>query len=79
MALSREQRPFALQLPGNRLDTDSGDAHREACLRAFESEHLKESDVVVHRHPPLLVVIHDVHVCFGPAASVRHFLISIYW
>lgn len=35
LALSREQRPFALQLPGNRLDTDSGDAHREACLRAL--------------------------------------------
>jgi uncharacterized protein (DUF58 family) len=35
LALSRQQRPFALQLPGLRLDTDSGEAHRDACLRAL--------------------------------------------
>jgi uncharacterized protein (DUF58 family) len=35
LTLSREQRPFALQLPGQLLATDSSDAHRDACLQAL--------------------------------------------
>ncbi len=35
LELSREQRPFALRLPGLYLPVDSSDGHREACLRAL--------------------------------------------
>lgn len=35
LTLSREQRPFSLQLPGHAIATASGDAHREVCLRAL--------------------------------------------
>lgn len=35
LELSVRQRPFVLQLPGRRLGPDSGEAHREACLRAL--------------------------------------------
>lgn len=35
LELSARQRPFALQLPGRRLGPASGEAHRDACLRAL--------------------------------------------
>jgi len=35
LALSREQRPFALRLPGLYLPVECSDGHREACLRAL--------------------------------------------
>jgi len=35
LELTRREQPFALQLPGQRLATDSGAAHCEACLRAL--------------------------------------------
>ncbi|WP_273825140.1 DUF58 domain-containing protein [Pseudomonas asplenii] len=35
LELTRRQQPFALQLPGRHLATDSGAAHCEACLRAL--------------------------------------------
>ena len=35
LALSRQQRPFALQLPDVHLATASGEEHRNACLRAL--------------------------------------------
>lgn len=35
LELSRRQQPFALQLPGARLEMASGDAHRDTCLRAL--------------------------------------------
>lgn len=35
LELSERQRPFVLQLPGQRLGPASGEAHREACLRAL--------------------------------------------
>ena len=33
--LSERQQPFALRLPGQQLDADSGELHRDACLRAL--------------------------------------------
>jgi uncharacterized protein (DUF58 family) len=33
--LSERQQPFALRLPGCQLAQDSGEQHREACLRAL--------------------------------------------
>lgn len=35
LQLSERQQPFALNLPGRVLPPDSGDGHREACLRAL--------------------------------------------
>lgn len=35
LQLSERQQPFALRLPGHELAPDTGDAHREACLRAL--------------------------------------------
>jgi len=35
LELSRQDRPFALRLPGLYLPVDSSDGHREACLRAL--------------------------------------------
>ncbi|MFJ4143793.1 DUF58 domain-containing protein [Pseudomonas sp. NPDC089734] len=35
LELSQRQQPFALRLPGFLSGVDSGDAHREACLRAL--------------------------------------------
>lgn len=35
LALSRDQQPFALQLPGQLFGIDTGDSHRDACLRAL--------------------------------------------
>jgi len=35
LELSAHQRPFVLQLPALRLGPDSGEAHRDACLRAL--------------------------------------------
>ncbi|MNF17742.1 hypothetical protein D3C80_2214310 [compost metagenome] len=35
LELSLRQQPFGLRLPGERLPVATGDAHREACLRAL--------------------------------------------
>ena len=35
LELSRQQRPFALQLPGQLISTGSGEEHRQHCLRAL--------------------------------------------
>ena len=35
LELSQRHQPFALRLPGFLSTVDSGDAHREACLRAL--------------------------------------------
>ncbi len=35
LELSQRRQPFALRLPGFLSTVDSGDAHREACLRAL--------------------------------------------
>lgn len=35
LELSQRQQPFALRLPGSLSAVDTGDAHREACLRAL--------------------------------------------
>jgi len=40
--LSDKQQPFALQLPGELVGPDSGQAHRDACLRALALHGLNE-------------------------------------